>query len=48
MIDVLLIGLAVIGEKDMLTLHNTTFIKATDISANLNFLCDGAISFRFD
>jgi hypothetical protein len=28
--------------------QNTTFIKASEISPALNFLCDGAISLRFD
>ena len=47
-IDVFLLGLAIIGIRDTLQLQNTTFINATELSPNLNFLCDGAISLRFD
>jgi hypothetical protein len=36
------------GEKDTVSLVSTNFINATEISNNLNYLCDGAISLRFD
>lgn len=29
-------------------MQSTTFINATELSSNLNALCDGAISLRFD
>ena len=38
----------VIGINANLNLKNTTFINATEISPALNYLCDGAISLRFD
>ena len=31
-----------------MTLKNTKFINATHISPDLNYICDGAISLRFD
>ena len=37
-----------LGEKDKLSLGKTNFVSATSISPNLNQLCDGGISLRFD
>jgi hypothetical protein len=47
-IDIILLGLYIIGEKDNITLNSTTFIKAHKITPNLNAICDGSISLRFD
>ncbi len=44
----ILLGLFIYGEHDQLALDNTNFINATEISPNLNELCDGAFSMRFD
>ena len=46
--DLILLSLYILGERDVLTLKNTTFIAAHKITPNLNALCDGAISLRFD
>ena len=46
--DMFLLGLYIIGEKDNITLKATTFMKAHLISPNLDGLEDGAISMRFD
>jgi len=46
--DMILLGLYIIGEKDNITLNSTTFISAAQITPNLNSLCDGAVSLRFD
>lgn len=46
--DMLLLGLYIIGEKDNITLKSATFMKAHEISPNLDGLEDGAISMRFD
>lgn len=43
-----MLGFWMKAEKDILELNKTTFIKAREISENLNTLCDGAISLRFD
>jgi hypothetical protein len=47
-LDMLLLGLYVIGEKDNITLKTTNIMKAHLISPNLDGLEDGAISLRFD
>jgi hypothetical protein len=47
-IDVFLLGLYIIGENDSVSLNTTTFINARKITPNLNAICDGAISLRFD
>lgn len=46
--ELIMLGLFIYGERDLLMLENTNFINATVISANLNDLSDGAISMRFD
>ena len=46
--DLLMLGLYIIGENDNITLSNTTFIEARKITPNLNTICDGAVSLRFD
>lgn len=43
-----MLGFYMRNEKDIVELENTNFINATEISKNLNYLCDGAISLRFD
>ena len=43
-----MLGLYIIGENDNITLSNTTFIEARKITPNLNTICDGAVSLRFD
>jgi hypothetical protein len=43
-----MLGFWMRGEKDFLEIQSTTFINATELSSNLNSLCDGAISLRFD
>ena len=47
-LDMVMLGLFIIGEKDNITLKDTTFINAHEISPNLEGLEDGAISMRFD
>lgn len=46
--DILLLGLFVLGEKDNLELDSTKFINATMLTPKLNYISDGAISLRFD
>jgi hypothetical protein len=46
--ELIMLGLFIYGEHDLLQLENTNFINATEISPNLNGLSDGAISMRFD
>ena len=46
--ELMMLGLFIYGEKDVLELDSTNFINATNISSNLNGLSDGAISLRFD
>ena len=46
--DILMIGLGLMDENHEIELKNTNFINATRISPNLNKLCDGAVSLRFD
>ena len=46
--DILLLGLYIIGEKDVMTVSDTNFILASKITPNLNCISDGAISLRFD
>lgn len=48
LLELLLVGFYVHGEHNSIVLEETNFINATEISKNLNYLCDGAISFRFD
>ena len=48
LIDILLLGFYVLGEKDALELESTQFINATSIPVRLNQITDGAISLRFD
>lgn len=47
-IDIVLLGLYIIGEHDTVQLNSTNFISATKITPNLNNICDGAVSLRFD
>ena len=47
-LDVVMLDLFIIGEKDNITLNETTFIRAHQIFPNLDSLCDGALSLRFD
>ena len=47
-LDVIMLGLFIIGETDNLVLNETTMLKAHQISPNLDILCDGVISMRFD
>lgn len=46
--ELIMLGLFIYGEHDLLQLENTNFINATEISPSLNDLSDGAISMRFD
>ena len=46
--DIVMLGLFIIGEKDHIMLNHSTFIKAHQISPNLDRMEDGAISMRFD
>ena len=46
--ELVMLGFWLRGEKDTLGLERTTFINATEVSSNLNSLCDGAISLRID
>ena len=48
LIELLMLGFYMKGEHDIVVLDQTNLINATEISKNLNYLCDGAISFRFD
>ena len=48
LLELIMLGLFIYGEKDNLTLTRTNFIDAIYISPNLNTLSDGAISLRFD
>lgn len=43
-----MLGLYVFGQKDTLKIESTNFINAHTLSQNVNNLCDGAISLRFD
>lgn len=43
-----MLGMFFFDVETTLTLKDTTFINATEISPALNYLCDGAISLRFD
>lgn len=47
-VDIVMLGLFIIGEKDVITLNETNFIRAHEISPNLDMLSDGAVSLRFD
>jgi hypothetical protein len=47
-LEIIMLGLFIHGEKDIMTLESTNFISATSISQNLNKLSDGAISMRLD
>lgn len=47
-IDVVLLGLYIIGERDNITLKASNFISAHSITPNVNNVCDGAVSLRFD
>lgn len=44
----MMLGFYMKEETDHLELESTNFINATEISQNLNYLCDGGISLRFD
>jgi transcriptional regulator of heat shock response len=44
----MLIGIGIKNTNSTLKFKNTTFIAASEISPALNYLCDGAISLRFD
>jgi hypothetical protein len=48
LLDIILLGFYILGEKDALELESTKFINATQIPAKLNYVSDGAISLRFD
>ena len=48
LIELLMLGFYMKEEHDSVVLEQTNIINATEISKNLNYLCDGAISFRFD
>ena len=48
LIDIILLGLYIIGEHDTIKLNTTNFISANRITPNLNNICDGAVSLRFD
>ena len=48
LLDIILLGFYILDEKDALTLESTKFINATQISAKLKYISDGAISLRFD
>jgi hypothetical protein len=46
--DILLLGMYVLGEKDQVELESTKFINATLLTEKLSDVSDGAISMRFD
>ena len=48
LLELILLGLFMYGEKDNLTLTKTNFISAMEISSGLDHLSDGAISLRLD
>lgn len=48
LVDIMLLGFYVLGEKDELELESTRFINATTLTQKLNYVSDGAISLRFD
>lgn len=48
LLELIMLGLFIYGERDNLTLTKTNFVDAMFISPNLDALSDGAISLRFD
>lgn len=48
LMELLLMGFFIYGEKDNLTLSHTNFVNAMYITPNLDQLSDGAISLRLD
>jgi hypothetical protein len=48
LLELIMLGLFIYGEKDNITLTRTNFVRAMFISPNLDSLSDGAISLRFD
>jgi hypothetical protein len=46
--DILLLGVYVLGEKDQVELESTKFINATSLTEKLSDVSDGGISMRFD
>lgn len=48
LVDIMLLGMFVLGEKDNLELQSTRFINATTLTQKLSYASDGAISLRFD